>query len=83
MEAAATAAATGVSGFSVTATDVFVCAAGGAAVSSSGSCSGYGTPIEYVKVQTSATAQSVLGFPGLPSSVSLSGVAWFRVEWTP
>jgi len=83
MEAAATAAAKGVSGFSATATDVYACTAGGAEVSSTASCSGYGTPIEYVKVQTSATAQSILGFPGIPSSVNLSGTALFRVEWTP
>jgi len=83
MEAAATSAAPGVHGFSVTAVDIFSCTPGGAAVLSSATCSGYGTPIEYVQVKTSATVPTLLAYVGMPSSLALKGSATFRVPWTP
>ena len=82
MQNAAKNAAAGVSGFSVTAVDVFTCTPGGAAVSGSSACSGYGTPIEYVQVQTSATVPPLMAFTGI-SSLTLKGKALFRVPWTP
>lgn len=82
MQTAATNAASGVSGFSVTATDVFTCSAGGSSVSSSTTCTGYGTPIEYVQVQTSATVSPLLRWAGISSSTMTSTVS-FRVPWEP
>jgi Flp pilus assembly protein TadG len=82
MQNAARNTALGISGFGVTAVDVFTCTPGGTAVTSTTTCSGYGTPIEYVKVQTSATASPVLSYVGMPS-LNLTGTAIFRVAWTP
>jgi hypothetical protein len=82
MQTAATNTASGVSGFSVTATNVFTCTPGGASVASSATCSGYGTPIEYVQVQTSATVNPLLSWVGI-SSRTLTATASFRVSWTP
>jgi Flp pilus assembly protein TadG len=81
MQAAATSAASGVHGFSVTAVDVFTCTPGGAPVTSSTSCAGYGTPIEYVQVNTGATVPAIMAYPGMPSSLTLKGSASFRVQW--
>jgi Flp pilus assembly protein TadG len=81
MQTAARNTASGVSGFSVTATDVFTCTPGGASVSSSSTCSGYGTPIEYVQVTTSATVNPLLSWTGISAS-TLTGTASFRVAWT-
>jgi hypothetical protein len=52
-------------------------------VLSSATCSGYGTPIEYVQVKTSATVPTLLAYVGMPSSLALKGSATFRVPWTP
>jgi hypothetical protein len=67
----------------VTATDVFTCTPGGAVVTSSTTCTGYGTPIEYVQVQTSATVPALLVYVGIASTLSLKGSASFRVQWIP
>jgi Flp pilus assembly protein TadG len=83
MQAAAANAASGVNGFTVSAADVFTCTPGGAVVASSAVCSGYGTPIEYVQVQTSALVPSYLAHVGMPASLALKGSAMFRVPWTP
>ena len=83
MRAAATSAAADVNGFSVTASNLFTCSPGGAAVSSSATCSGYGTPIEYVEVQTSATVPVFLAFPGMPAGFTQHATATYRVPWTP
>jgi Flp pilus assembly protein TadG len=83
MQTAAANAAPGVSGFSATATNIFTCSPGGATVTSSTSCSGYGTPIKYVVVSTSATVPALLTYPGIPSSLTLHGSATFRVPWQP
>lgn len=82
MQTAARNTASGVSGFNVTATNVFTCTPGGASVSSSATCSGYGTPIEYVQVTTSATVNPLLSWAGISPS-ALTGKASFRVAWTP
>jgi Flp pilus assembly protein TadG len=83
MQTAAQNAASGVSGFSATASDIFACSPGGTAVTSATSCSGYGTPIEYVQVKTSATIPALLAYPGMPSSLTLHGSATYRVPWQP
>ncbi len=83
MQAAATSAASGVHGFTVTAVDAFTCTPGGVSVSRSTTCSGYGTPIEYVQVNTTATVPTLMVYIGMPSSLTLNGSASFRVPWTP
>jgi Flp pilus assembly protein TadG len=83
MKAAATAAATGVSGMTVTAVDVYICTAGGSAVTSTATCSGYYTsPMMYVQVKTSATVPAALKWAGISSSLTLQGFAQYRVPWT-
>jgi hypothetical protein len=81
MQTAATNAAPGVSGLNVTASDVFICPPWGV-VSSSTICLGYGTPLEYVQVQTSATVSPLLHWAGISSS-SITSTVLFRVPWTP
>jgi Flp pilus assembly protein TadG len=83
MQTAAQNAASGVSGFSAVATDIFTCSPGGATVTSATTCSGYGTPIEYVQVATSATVPAMLAYPGMPASLTIHGSATFRVPWQP
>jgi Flp pilus assembly protein TadG len=82
MQTVAANAASGVSGFSATASDIFTCSPGGTAVTSATTCSGYGTPIEYVNVTTVATIPVYLVYPGMPSSLTLHGAATYRVPWT-
>jgi len=82
MQNAAINAAPGVSGFNAVASNVYTCTPGGTAVTSTTTCSGYGTPIEYVRVHTTATASPLLAYSGIPS-LSLQGYATFRVLWAP
>ncbi|WP_263376230.1 TadE/TadG family type IV pilus assembly protein [Granulicella aggregans] len=82
MQTAATNAATGVSGFSVTATNLWTCSAGGSSVASTSTCSGGVTPYKYVVVKTSASVPSPLSFPGVSPSRTLSGAAIFQVPWS-
>jgi len=82
MQNAATNAAPGVSGFNAVASKIYSCSPGGTAVTSTTTCSGYGTPIEYVQVHTTATAPPLLAYSGI-SSLSLQGYATFRVMWSP
>lgn len=83
MTNAAKAAAPGLSNLSVTAANVFSCTPGGAAVANTGSCSSYGTPIEYVVVNTSATVPPLIAWAGVTSTFPMKGSAKFRVPWTP
>jgi len=85
MQAAAVNAATGVSGFTAVASDIFVCSPGGATVSSESSCSGYGTPIKYVQIVATGNSPSLVAASllGLPSAVTLQSKTCFRVRWTP
>ena len=83
MQSAAQNSAVGVQGFSVVASNLFTCTPGGAPVASNATCPGYGTPIEYVKVTTSATVPTLFPFPGLPSSLNLQQTAIYRVPWKP
>ena len=81
MTAAATNAANGLSGFSVTsASNWCSCTSGGSAVGCSTTCPGSASPIMYVQVQTSATEQLLVGYPGLPPSFSLKGNSILRVQ---
>jgi Flp pilus assembly protein TadG len=84
MQTAAQNAASGLSGFAATAADIFTCSPGGTAVTSSTICTGYGTPIEYVQVKTSATVYPLLKYTGISSSsIPLKATATYRVQWVP
>ena len=86
MQAAATAAAPGIAGYSATAINVCTCAPGSAVVScSAGSCPGYGNsgnPAEYAQVTATATLPMIFGLRGLPASYPVKSVARVRVVWT-
>jgi Flp pilus assembly protein TadG len=72
-----------VSSYQVTATNVFTCSPGGSTVSYDTICAGNsaGTPIEYVQVQTQGVFKNVMAFPGIPSQVTLTAKALYRVTW--
>jgi Flp pilus assembly protein TadG len=81
MQAAATSAAPGVNGFTVTAANLWTCTPGGASVTSTTLCSGE-TPYKYVVVTTSATVPVTWTYPGIPANLALHGSARFRVPWS-
>ncbi len=84
----ATGSPNGAAWFTVTPTSFYTCSPGGAAVTATTSCP-TGAPYHYVKVTTSATPSAELGFRVIPvsvlipSSMTLSGLAIYRVEVTP
>jgi Flp pilus assembly protein TadG len=82
MKNAAKAAAPGVAGLTAVASQVWTCTPGGSAVASSSTCSGYGTPIQYVEVTTSASVPALFSWPGLSSTLTLTETVYFRVPWT-
>jgi Flp pilus assembly protein TadG len=69
-------------GFNVSATNFYTCTPGGTHVTAQASCP-TGAPYHYVQVKTSSSVSSLIGFPGVPSSLNLSGSATYRVEVTP
>ncbi len=84
MENAASNAAANVTGFTVTATRLWSCTAGGAAATSTTVCTGtYSTPLQYVQVNTSATAPALFSWPGTSANITLQGSATIRVPWQP
>jgi len=80
MKTIATNSATGIAGFSATATTWCACSAGGASVSCSSTCTSYGTPVMYVQVVTTATASLLFQYTGIPLSVPLTGTCILRVQ---
>ncbi len=68
-----------VGGISVTSSRFCRCP-DGSTPSCSGSCSGFGGPEVFVRVSTSKTVTFVMKYPGLPSTLSLSRTATFRVQ---
>jgi Flp pilus assembly protein TadG len=82
MKTAATNAAYGVNGFSVTATNLWTCSAGGSSVPSTSTCSTGFTPWKYVVVKTTGTVPATLHFPGITPNSTVSGVAVFPVPWS-
>ncbi len=81
MEAAAKASAPGVSAMTAVAVDLYTCTPGGAAVSESSTCAGYGTPIQYVQVTASAPVNSLLTRVKFQNSMTVTAVATYRVPW--
>jgi Flp pilus assembly protein TadG len=80
MQTIAANSATGISGFSASATKWCACAPGGTSVACTSTCSTYGTPVAYVQVSTSATAAVLFKFTGLPVTVPLHGLCVLRVQ---
>ncbi len=79
MSGAAANAAQAINGMTVTATYFYVCTPGGAQVSPTTSCPTNPTPLLYVQVNSSASIQALVGYPGLPGSFALQGVSVLRV----
>jgi Flp pilus assembly protein TadG len=52
----------------------------GSVPSCTGSCGSYGTPQVFVKDSVAKTINLILRYPGLPSSVTISRAAIFRVQ---
>ncbi len=52
----------------------------GTTPSCTGTCTGFGGPEVFVRVSTSKTVSFLMNYPGLPSSVSISRTATFRVQ---
>ena len=64
----------------VTAVNVYSCTPGGAAVTSSATCSGLSAgPLLFAQVTTSATEYPVLTYLGMPASLTIQGYASFEV----
>jgi Flp pilus assembly protein TadG len=61
---------------------VYTCSPGGAQVTSSTLCSGL-APLQYVQVSVKSTVSPLMKYPGVPSSLALSGWASYRVQGTP
>ena len=77
MQAVATATAGNVPNYKVTAVNVCNCSPGGAAVSCTSSCSGYGQPATYAQVTATATLPLVFGSS---ASIPVKSVAIVRVS---
>ena len=80
MQTIATNSAKGISGFSATASQWCACSPGGTAVVCTTTCSGYGAPVAYVQVITTATASLLFRYTGIPLTVPLRGVCVLRVQ---
>ncbi len=52
----------------------------GSTPSCTGNCPGFGGPEIFVRVSTSKTVSFLMNYPGLPSSLSISRTATFRVQ---
>ena len=77
MQNAALGDAYGISGLTATATHTCSCSDGTASTCQASDCSS-SHRLTYVKVTTSGTFQSLLHFPGVPSSFSISSTAVMR-----
>ncbi len=78
----ATGSTSGAAWFTVTSNEFYTCSPGGSTVTATTSCP-TGAPYHYVQVTTSATQTGLLGFRGVPTSLTLGGSAIYRVEVTP
>ncbi len=78
----ATGSTAGAAWLTVSTTNFWTCSPGAAQVTATTSCPS-GAPYHYVKVTTSGSQASLLGFRGISSSLALGGSATYRVEVTP
>ncbi len=74
--------ASGLSGMTITATQLWSCTPGGSPVTSSANCPGYGTPIQYVQVAASASVPALFSWPGVSATLILHENVTYRVPWT-
>ena len=81
MQNAAKAASPTLSGLTATATYYYACPPSGSVVASTYSCPYFGTPMQFVKVITTATVPAMIGINGIASSVTVNGQAIYRVNW--
>lgn len=80
MQTAAQADAADVSGVTVTTSSYCKCLGGSVVSCTVGACGGTSTPPNYIKVTTSGTFNTLFSYPGLPSSIALSGSAIRRIQ---
>jgi Flp pilus assembly protein TadG len=73
------AAMTELPGLTVVAYAFWTCSVGGAHVSSGSACADGTLPMQWVEVETSATASPLLTFPGIAAQQELHGIAVRRV----
>jgi Flp pilus assembly protein TadG len=66
--------------FAATASNYCTCSPGGTHVTCTSTCTGYGTPIQYVQVTASATFKTIVNYPLLPHTVPLSVTSILRVQ---
>lgn len=64
----------------VTSQPVCECTGGTPVSCTGGSCAGYGVPRVFVQVTTTQTFQTVVPYPGIPNTVSLTRTAKVRVQ---
>ena len=79
MQTAATNVGGSLPGFTVVASRWCSCTPGGS-VSSCTSWCGSSIPIKYVEVDTTASVPVLMGYPGIPSNFSLTGLAILRIQ---
>jgi Flp pilus assembly protein TadG len=82
MQTAAQNAASGLSGFTATATAFCTCTPAGSQVSCTTTCGSQPTPSHYVQVTTAATVPGVFKVSSLPSSLQVSATSILRVGST-
>ncbi len=80
MQTIAQTAATGVTGFSASASKWCACSPGGTAVACTSTCSNGTVLVAYVQVTTSATAPVLFRYSVLPISIPLGGLCVMRVQ---
>ncbi len=64
-------------GLAVTSTDVCTCTPGGSQVSCSTTCTG---KTSYIKIKTTQRFNAVMGWPGMPSSITMTSAAITRIQ---
>jgi Flp pilus assembly protein TadG len=80
MATAATNDSGGLASFAATASNYCTCSPGGSHVLCTSTCTGYGTPIQYVQVTATATFKTIVNYPLLPHTVPLSVTSIIRVQ---
>src|SRR5271165_4548038 len=67
--------------FTAIASQYCSCSPGGTSVSClTSSCSGYGSPAKYVKVQTTSNFHTLFPYPFVPSYTTVNATAYMRVQ---
>ena len=77
---AAAVASPSLSGLSVTVNQIWTCTPGGAQVTSSSNCTGYGQPDQYVTITMSASVNAPVSLSAFPSTLTVGAHATYRVR---